>query len=106
MDDQRKDHIDPKGHKQRNLPKQLHTHNLPTDGVENINSTDKGRDLLLANKPRFVSWRTKRMLQRIQRYRSVPLHTSTHPKWEQDQAEKSSYGLDWLKKKHMAWFFK
>ena len=39
MDDQRKDHIDPKGTKQRNHPKQLKTHNLPTEDVENINST-------------------------------------------------------------------
>ena len=38
MDDQRKDHIDPKGLKQRNCPKQLQNHNLPTDDVENINS--------------------------------------------------------------------
>ena len=40
MDDQRKDHIDTKGSKQRNRPKQLPTHNLPTNVVENINSTN------------------------------------------------------------------
>ena len=34
-DDKRKDHIDPKGPKQRN-PQQLQTHNLPTDDMENI----------------------------------------------------------------------
>ena len=34
MDDQRKDPIDPKGPKQRSHPKQLLTHNLPTDDVE------------------------------------------------------------------------
>ena len=50
MDDQRKDHIDPEGHNQRNRPKQLQTHNLPTDDMENINSTNKEKDLLLANK--------------------------------------------------------
>ena len=44
MDDQRKDHIDPKGSKQRNRLKQLQTHNLPTNDVENINSTNKGKD--------------------------------------------------------------
>ena len=38
MDDQRKGHIDPKGPKKRNRPKQLQTHNLPTDDVENINA--------------------------------------------------------------------
>ena len=52
--DQMKDHVDPKGPKQRNHPKQLHTHYLPTDDVENISSTKKGRDLLLTNKPRIV----------------------------------------------------
>ena len=59
MDDQRKDLIDPKGPKQRNRSKQLQTHNLLTDDVENIDSSNKGRDLLLANKPRFVHWGTK-----------------------------------------------
>ena len=49
MDDQRKDHIDTKGPKQRNRPKQLQTHI-----VENINSTNKRRDLLLAHKPQIV----------------------------------------------------
>ena len=38
MDDQKKDHIDTKGHKQRNHSKQLQSHNLPTDDVENVNS--------------------------------------------------------------------
>ena len=49
MDDQRQDHIDPKRPKERNRPKQIQTHNLPADDAENINSTNKGRDLLLAN---------------------------------------------------------
>ena len=31
-----------------------------TDDVENINSTNKGRDILHANKPRIVPWRTER----------------------------------------------
>ena len=35
----------------RNHPKILRTNNLPTENVENINSTNKGRYLLLANKP-------------------------------------------------------
>ena len=34
------------------------TYNIPTKDVGNINSTNKGRDLLLANKARFVPWRT------------------------------------------------
>ena len=85
MDDQRKDHIDPKGPKQRNHPKQLQAHNLPTDEVENINSANKGRDLLVANKLRFVPWTTERMLQRIQRHSRITLNRSTHPKREKDQ---------------------
>ena len=50
MDNQRKGHIGPKRPKQRNRPKQLQTHNLPSNDVENTNSTNKGRDLLLANR--------------------------------------------------------
>ena len=65
LDDQRKDHIDPKEPKQSNHSKQLQTLNLPTDDVENINSRNKERDLLLANKPQIVPWRTERMPQRI-----------------------------------------
>ena len=56
-------------------------------------------DLLLANKPRIVPWRTERMPQRIQTYSRITLHGSTHPKWEQDQTEKS--GL--TTKRHMIW---
>ena len=41
MDDQRKDHIDPERPTQGNDPKQQQNHNLPTDDVENINSTKK-----------------------------------------------------------------
>ena len=46
MNDQRKDHIDLKAPKQRNSPQKLQIYNLPTDDVENINGTNKGRDLL------------------------------------------------------------
>ena len=41
IDDQRKDHIDPKGPKQKICSKQVQTQNLPTDGVEIINSPKK-----------------------------------------------------------------
>ena len=50
------------------------------------------------NKPRIVPWRTERIPQRIQRHSRITLHRSTHPKWKQDKTEKSSYGLDWLRK--------
>ena len=75
-----KDHIDPKGPKQRNCPKRLQTHNLLTEDVENINSTNKGRNLLLVNKPLIIHWGTERMLQMIQRHSRVTLHRlSVHP---------------------------
>ena len=80
MDDQRKDRIDPKGPKQRNCPKQLQTCNLPTVDVENINNSNKVRDLLLAKNPGIVPWGGERMLQRIQRHSRVTLHRSIHPK--------------------------
>ena len=67
--------------------------------MENINSSNKGRDLLLANKPQIVPWGTERIPQMIQRYRKVTLHRSAHPQREQDQTEKLSYDLDWLQKK-------
>ena len=54
MDDQKKDNIDPVGPTQENRLKHLQTHNLPTDDVENLNSTNKGKDLLLANKTQIV----------------------------------------------------
>ena len=54
-------------------PKKLQTHNLLTDDVENINSTNEGRDLQLTYKPRIVPWGTERMPQRIQRHRRVTL---------------------------------
>ena len=55
--------------------------------MENINSPNTGRDLLLANNLRSVPWGIERMLQRIKRHRSVTLHKSAHPKREQDQRE-------------------
>ena len=66
--------------------------------MENINSTNKGTDLLLANEPRIVLRWTERMPQRIQRHRRAPLHRSAHRQREQDQTEKSSSGLDWQQK--------
>ena len=65
LDDERKDNTDPKGPKQKNCSKQLQIDNLPTDDVENINSTNKRRDLQLTNEPWIVPWITERMPQRI-----------------------------------------
>ena len=52
-----------KGSKQRNRSEQVETDNLPTDDVENINSTNKWRNLLLANKLQVVLWGAERILQ-------------------------------------------
>ena len=75
-------------------PKQLQTHNVPSDDVENINSTNKERMVQLANKPRIVPCETERMPQRIQRHSRVTLHRSEHPQREQEQTEKSGHGRD------------
>ena len=49
MDDQRKNHIDPKWTPQKNRPKQLLTYNVPTYFVQNTNCTNNGRDLQATN---------------------------------------------------------
>ena len=68
MDDHRKSHIDSEGPNQRNHPKQLKTHNLPNDNVENINRTNKGRDLLLTNKLWIVPWENRKNPEAQQSY--------------------------------------
>ena len=93
MDDQKKDHIDPKRLPKRNRPKQLQTHD-----VENINGTNKGRGQFLANKPRIVPCGINRIQHRIQRSKRTTLYWSVHPQREQNETHKSSYGLDWLEK--------
>ena len=82
MDDQRKDHINPKEPKQKKRPEQLQTHNLPIDDVENINSTN----LQLANKP----WDAAK----IQKHRRVTLHRSAQPRREPDQRE--NLAMAWI----------
>ena len=61
MNDQRKDHIDPKRPPQRNCPKQLQTHNMPTYYVANTDCINKGRDLQPANK---LKWRSGEVYSR------------------------------------------
>ena len=63
--------------------------------MENTNSTNKGKDLLPANKPRIVRWRTEKILQRIQRLSRITQHRSTHPKWEQDPRRKN-LAMAWI----------
>ena len=98
LDDQRKDHTNSKGPKQRNYSKQLQTDNQPINDVENTNIGNKGKDLLHVYKPRTVPWQTERMPQRILRHNRITLHRSRHPKWEKDKTKKSSYSLDWQQK--------
>ena len=97
MDDQRKDHIDQEGPRQEMRPKQLQTHNLPTDDAENINSTNSGRYLILAYKPQIVPWGTERVRQRIKRHSRITLRRSVHRKREQGQTEKSMAWIDYKK---------
>ena len=98
MDNQRKGYIDPERPPQMNRPKELQAHNVPTNDVENINSTNKGRGLWFINKLWIVLWGTERIPQRIQRHRRTALLRTAHPQREQDQTEKSSYGLNWQQK--------
>ena len=79
MKEERKDHIESEGYPQGNQPKQLLTHNLLTNDVENINSTNKRGDLLLANKPQIVPFESESMPLRIKRHWTVTLHRSAHP---------------------------
>ena len=48
--------------------------------VENINSTNKESDLLLANELQIIPRGTERIPQRIQRHSRVTLHRPAHPK--------------------------
>ena len=98
MDDQRKNHTDTKRSSKRNCHKQLQTHNVHTYDVANTNGTNKGRDLLLTSMSRIVPWGTEMMPQRNQRRRRATIHWSKYPQQEQDETQKSSYGLDWLRK--------
>ena len=93
MDNQMKDSL--KGNSLNNYRRIT----VSTYDAENTNCLNKGRALQLANKPEIISRGTERILQRIQRHRRAPLHWSAHPQREQDETEKSSYGLDWLQKK-------
>ena len=65
MDDHKKDHIYQEGPPQRNDPKQQQTHNVPTYDVENINTTNKGRYLLLVNKPAYCFLKKRKDAEKI-----------------------------------------
>ena len=98
IDDQRKNHPDSKRTPKRNHPQQLQTHNVPINDVENTNGTNKGGDLLFANKLRTVPRETERTLQGNGRNRRAAIHWSTHSQREQNETKKSSYGVDCLQK--------
>ena len=71
--------------------------------MENINSPCKGRDLLLADKPRIVPWGTKRMPQRIQRHTRTTLQRSLHHKRKQEQ--RGNLALEWSDyRKNSIWY--
>ena len=72
----------------RNHKKETHstTDNVSSYDVENPNSTDKERDLLLVRKPRSASRKIERMPQGNKRNRWTAIHWSTH-QGEQNEAE-------------------
>ena len=95
----------PKGPKQRNSSKQLQTHNLSTDNVKNIDSTNKGKIYYSLTICRlfFEEHKGCRKGSRVR----VTLHISTHTKWEQDQTGKKIKLWPGLTtKRHMIWFLK
>ena len=96
MNDQAKDQIDSKRPPQRNCPKQLQSHNVPTYNVENTNCTNKGRDLRLTNKPQIVPRGTeKRGVKLLTATRNNTDNTRTNRK--QKLEEKQLYGsFKWL----------
>ena len=83
-------------------PKKLQTHNLPTNHVENINSINKGRDLLLANKPRFVPRRKERKLQRIQRQGRI-LYIDQHI-LNESKTRRKNLAMAWIDDKKGIWY--
>ena len=78
---------------QKNHPKQVNTHNVPSYDLENTNGTSKTRNLELDNKPQIVPWGSERMLQKIQTQKSYSSLITASSTGE-EETEKSSYGLD------------
>ena len=71
--------------------------NVPTNDVENTNSTNEW-DLQIANKLQTVSRRTERMPNGNKKNSKSTLHWSTYLQGVQNKMKKSSYGVDWLQK--------
>ena len=90
MDDKKKDHPDRNRPPKRNFTKQLQTHNVLRDDVENCNGTNQGGDSLFVNKPWTVPWRIERIAQGIKRDRRSTIHWSTYPQGEPEK--KLSWG--------------
>ena len=55
-------HSEPKVPTKMNKFKELQTHNMPTNDVENTDSRNSGRYILLVNKPHTLPRGTERML--------------------------------------------
>ena len=98
LDDQRKDYINPKGPKQRNCSKQLQSDNLPTNDVENTNSTNKGKDLLLLTNRGLFPDELKGCCKGS-RGKAELLYIDQHILNEsKTRLKNKSYSLDWLQK--------
>ena len=92
MDDHLKDHNDTEEPRQRNHPKQSQTHKMPTNDAEDTNNTNKGRDLLLANKPWFVPDKQKGCCKGSEAQQSY--FTWTHSKWK--DTRRKNLAMAWI----------
>ena len=93
MDDQRKDHIDPKGPKQRNCPKQLQTQNR---WWEKYLQHKYWKIFTTRKQATDCSLRKRKDAAKDPEEHVNYFTLSAYPIREQDQTEKSRYGLDWL----------
>ena len=92
MNDPRKDQPDSKTSPRTKHSSQLQTHNVPTEDVENPNSTNKDGDLLFVYKPRIVPRGTKNAAKEGEKQIYCTLINA--PSRGAKRKEKSSYGMD------------
>ena len=96
MDDQRKDYINPKGPWKETAPNKYRPITCLPMMWKIL--TAQIREKIYYSLTSCGLFPDERMPQKIQRHSRITLHRSTHPKWEQDMTEWSSYWLDKLQK--------
>ena len=77
-------------------PPKLQTYNLPIDDMENINSPNKGRDLLLIS--RLFPEKQERCRKGYRGTAELLYMDQQILNERKDHTKKISYGLDWLQK--------